>query len=187
MNCYCRRGRRGRQAYVIAAGHQTRASHRCAAPSKSASACQIGKAQLANATHARVANQAAALKLTRLGPLMAARGLTSRALEHWAFFDQPSPWHPRPCTNTSCHVLRCRVLRDRQSPLPIRRYTLNSALSSRSSQRSNFGTLQGCSLSRHRLCMDAPTVCRSYVGRRTDALAALRYGSSHPSRSGRQY
>ena len=117
----------------------------------------------------------------------AARGLKSRALEHWAFFDQPSPWHPRPCTNTSCHVLRCRVLRDRQSPLPIRRYTLNSALSSRSSQRSNFGTLQGCSLSRHRLCMDAPTVCRSYVARRTDALAALRYGSSHPSRSGRQY
>lgn len=44
MNYYCRRGRRGRQAYVIAAGHQTRASHRCAAPSKSASACQIAKA-----------------------------------------------------------------------------------------------------------------------------------------------
>jgi hypothetical protein len=33
--------------------------------------CQIGKAQLANATHARVASQAAALKLTRLGPLLA--------------------------------------------------------------------------------------------------------------------
>jgi hypothetical protein len=52
VNCYCRRGRRGRQAYVIAAGHQTRASHQCAAPSKSASACQIGKTQLAK-RHAR--------------------------------------------------------------------------------------------------------------------------------------
>src|SRR4030095_14491632 len=61
------------QAYVITAGHKTRASHRCAAPSKSASACQIGKAQLANATHARVASQAAALMLTRLGPLLSDR------------------------------------------------------------------------------------------------------------------
>jgi len=34
-------------------------------------ACQIGKAQLANATHARLAYQAAALKFTRPSPLMA--------------------------------------------------------------------------------------------------------------------
>jgi hypothetical protein len=37
----------------------------------SAAARQSGKAQLANTTHARVACLAAALKHTRLGPLMA--------------------------------------------------------------------------------------------------------------------
>ena len=71
VNCNCGGDRRGPPRPRGCTWSSNLRNQRCAAPSKSVSARQSGKAQLANTTHARVAGLATAIKHTCLGSLRA--------------------------------------------------------------------------------------------------------------------